>query len=113
LRQRGFSIALDDFGTGFSSIGYLTSMPFDTLKIDQGFLARGEDLMKNLALIRSIVHLGHTMGKTVVCEGVETEAQALALADAGSDEIQGYYFSRPVPLARLVEAYPTALVMAA
>ncbi len=113
LRQRGFSIALDDFGTGYSSIGYLTSMPFDTLKIDQVFLTRGEDLMKNLALIRSIVHLGHTMGKTVVCEGVETLAQAVALSESGCDELQGYHFARPMPLASLVAAHPGTLTLVA
>ncbi len=113
LRQRGFSIALDDFGTGYSSIGYLTSMPFDTPKIDQVFLTRGEDLMKNLALIRSIVPLGHTRGKTVVCEGVGTQAQALALSESGCDELQGYHFARPMPLSSLVAAHPDALALVA
>ncbi len=112
LRRRGFSIALDDFGTGFSSLAYLTSMPIDTIKIDQVFLSQGEEVLKNLALIRSIVHLGHTMGKTVVCEGVETAAQASALAEAGCDELQGYHFAQPMPLASLVAVYPTSLAMA-
>jgi diguanylate cyclase (GGDEF)-like protein len=113
LRRRGFSLALDDFGTGFSSIGYLTSMPFDTLKIDQGFLTGGEDLTKNLALIRSIVHLGHTMGKTVVCEGIETQAQAAALRDTGCNQLQGNFFARPMPLDSLAVTYPERLALVA
>jgi EAL domain-containing protein (putative c-di-GMP-specific phosphodiesterase class I) len=113
LRKRGFSLALDDFGTGFSSMGYLTTMPFDTIKIDQVFLRQGEDLMKNLALIRSIVHLGHSIGKTMVCEGVEVESQATAIAESGCDELQGYRFARPMPLSSLVAAYPTDLALVA
>jgi EAL domain-containing protein (putative c-di-GMP-specific phosphodiesterase class I) len=113
LQRRGFSLALDDFGTGFSSIGYLTSMPFDTLKIDQGFLTKGEDLTKNLALIRSIVHLGHTMGKNVICEGVETQAQATALRDTGCNQLQGHFLARPMPLVGLVAAYPDRLALVA
>ena len=113
LRERGFRVALDDFGTGFSSIGYLTSMPFDTLKIDQVFLRHSDDLMKNLSLIRSIVHLAHTLDKTVVCEGVETPVQAAALLDSGCDELQGYLFARPMPLDKLVEAYPETLRLVA
>jgi EAL domain-containing protein (putative c-di-GMP-specific phosphodiesterase class I) len=69
--------------------------------------------MKNFALIRSIVHLGHTMGKTVVCEGVETKAQAMDLSESGCDEFQGYYFGRPIPLASLVAGYPAALALVA
>jgi len=113
LRERGFRVALDDFGTGFSSIGYLTSMPFDTLKIDQVFLRHSDNLLKNLALIRSIVHLAHTLDKTVVCEGVETHVQAAALLDSGCDELQGYLFARPVPLDKLVETYPNTLRLVA
>ena len=113
LRARGFRVALDDFGTGFSSIGYLTSMPFDTLKIDQVFLRHSDDLMKNLSLIRAIVHLAHTLDKTVVCEGVETPVQAAALLESGCDELQGHLFARPMPLENLVEAYPETLRLVA
>ena len=106
LHDLGFSTGLDDFGTGFSSIGYLRRMPFDTLKIDRSFLGTGTGDAPNLALIQSIVLLGHSIGKMIVFEGVETEPQALLLASLGCDLLQGYHFSRPVPLAELVDRYP-------
>ena len=106
LHELGFSTGLDDFGTGFSSIGYLRRMPFDTLKIDRSFLGTGTGDAPNLALIQSIVLLGHSIGKTIVFEGVETEPQAMLLASLGCDLLQGYHFGRPMPLAELIDAYP-------
>lgn len=106
LHDMGFSTGLDDFGTGFSSIGYLRRMPFDTLKIDRSFLGDESGDAPNLALIQSIVLLGHSIGKTVVFEGVETESQALLLASLGCDLLQGYHFGRPMPLQDLVAAFP-------
>ena len=96
LGEMGFAVAIDDFGTGFSSIGTLRRMPFDTLKIDRSFLRADTD-GRNQALVEAIARLGHVIGKVVVCEGVETEAQARALRGAGCDLLQGYHFGRPVP----------------
>lgn len=121
LRDMGFSIALDDFGKGFSSVGYLREMPFDslkidrdllsssTLKIDHGVLAGDPQGHRSAALIRGIAQLGASLGMTVTCEGVETEAQAQALRESGCQHLQGFYFSRPVPFEALVAAERVSL----
>ena len=108
LQDLGFETSLDDFGTGFSSIGYLRRLPFDTLKIDRSFVSAFEEGCSNLQMVNSIVLMGHSLGKTVICEGVETAAQAEILHGLGCDLLQGYHFGRPMPLARLREAYPPA-----
>ena len=106
LHDVGFSTALDDFGTGFSSIGYLRNMPFDTLKIDRSFIDKDVICKRNFELIRSIIHLGHSFGQKVVCEGVETEEQAQQLRTIGCDLFQGYHFGKPMPLAELIASFP-------
>jgi EAL domain-containing protein (putative c-di-GMP-specific phosphodiesterase class I) len=107
LREKGFSTALDDFGTGFSAIGTLRLMPFDRLKIDRSFLTPpAHESTLNAALIHAVVKLGHSVGKTVICEGVETEEQARLLTGIGCDLLQGYLFGRPMPLADLQRAFP-------
>jgi EAL domain-containing protein (putative c-di-GMP-specific phosphodiesterase class I) len=98
LRKMGIRIALDDFGTGYSSLSYLRSFPFDKIKIDQSFIrgvsaADGADF-----IIRAIIHLSRSLGMTSTAEGVETEEQLARLRAEGCDEVQGYLFSRPVPL---------------
>lgn len=98
LRELGISLAMDDFGTGYSSLSYLWRFPFDKLKIDQSFMfamARGEQKVDQL--VRTIVSMGHHMAMKVVTEGVETAEQVELLRDCGCDQIQGYYFGRPVP----------------
>ncbi|MCG6112949.1 MAG: bifunctional diguanylate cyclase/phosphodiesterase [Paracoccus sp.] len=98
LREIGITTALDDFGTGFSSIGYLQTMPFDTLKIDRSFVSGLGDNETLGNILRSIVSLGRTLGKSITAEGVETLYEAEILADAGCHYLQGYLFSRPQPL---------------
>lgn len=100
LKSLGVSLALDDFGTGYSNLGYLQRFPIDTLKIDQSFVRRlGE--VDGATLVDAIIGLAHRLGLLVVAEGCETEAQCSKLRDSGCDELQGYYFSRPVPAAQL------------
>ena len=106
LHERGFTTALDDFGTGFSSIGYLRDLPFGTLKIDRSFVDPETISPRNCELIRSIIHLGHSFGQKVVCEGIETEAQAQQLRAMGCDKFQGYLFSKPLPLDQFILKYP-------
>lgn len=96
IREMGFRTSLDDFGTGFSSVGYLRKMQFDTLKIDRGFLSDPGQQEQNYALIRSMIQLGHSLGQSVVCEGVETAGQAQRLTEMGCDIFQGYHFGRPM-----------------
>jgi diguanylate cyclase (GGDEF)-like protein len=97
LRELGVRISMDDFGTGYSSIGYLRSFPFDKIKIDQTFV---RDLLVDegsLAIVRAIAGLGVSFGITTTAEGVETEDQVRCLNLEGCTEVQGYFYSRPVP----------------
>ncbi|PJI97464.1 PAS domain S-box-containing protein/diguanylate cyclase (GGDEF)-like protein [Acidovorax sp. 69] len=96
LREMGITIAIDDFGTGFSSLSYLAKLPVDTLKIDRSFIMNMATGPQGLALVSTIVNLGHSLGVKVVAEGVETDEQSRRLALLGCDEIQGYLFSKPV-----------------
>lgn len=96
LRRLGISIALDDFGTGYSSLTYLWKFPFDVVKIDRSFVTEIETDPKAGAIVNTIVALGKTLEVTVTAEGVETQAQATALSQAGCDQVQGYLFGRPL-----------------
>jgi diguanylate cyclase len=101
LHRAGFRISIDDFGTGQSSLGYLSSLPVDEMKIDMSFIA---DMTRNRghsAIVQSIVELGHNLGFQVVGEGVETDEIQAALAATGCDLAQGYLFARPMPLEQL------------
>ncbi|MGH3623396.1 MAG: putative bifunctional diguanylate cyclase/phosphodiesterase, partial [Sciscionella sp.] len=101
LHELGVVIAVDDFGTGYSSLAYLRQLPVDEVKIDKSFvLGMGSDL-GDLAVVRSIVELGHSLGLNVVAEGVEEEAARAALVTMGCDIAQGYLISRPLSEDRL------------
>lgn len=97
LKAVGVRLALDDFGTGYSSLSYLKNFPFDCLKIDQAFIRNLEHDRRDMAITRTIVDLAHSLGLSVVAEGVETHAQADIVRSFGCDEIQGYLVSRPKP----------------
>lgn len=103
LRESGVRIAMDDFGTGHSSLTQLRVFAFDRLKIDRSFvqdLPAGGD---SAAIVRAVAGLGHSLGIAVTAEGVETREQLERLCAEGCDAAQGYYFGRPVPLARVNE----------
>jgi len=97
IRALGVTIAIDDFGTGFSSLGYLSKLPIDTLKIDRSFVIDMTTGPDGLALVSTIITLAHSLKLKVVAEGVETDEQSRLLRLLGSDEMQGYLFSKPVP----------------
>jgi EAL domain-containing protein (putative c-di-GMP-specific phosphodiesterase class I) len=102
LREAGCTIALDDFGTGYSSLSYLRRIPVDYIKIDKSFIT---DICKNKddnILVSTIIAMSKALGKEVVAEGVETKEQLKILNELGCDYIQGYYFSKPLAGADLV-----------
>ena len=98
LKKLGVQISIDDFGTGYSSLAYLRKFPIDKLKIDIAFI---RDITTNpdaAAIARTIIRMAHGLKLDVIAEGVETEAQLAYLRRNGCDQIQGYYFSRPLAL---------------
>lgn len=97
LRKAGVETALDDFGTGFASLTHLQDFPIDVIKIDQTFISRLTTDAASRAITTAVLSLGHSLGKTVVAEGVESAEQALLLKAARCDEVQGFYFGRPMP----------------
>jgi diguanylate cyclase (GGDEF)-like protein len=101
LRAAGVRIAIDDFGTGFSSLGRLSELPVDTLKIDRTFTSRLPMDRRSGTLVATIIGLAHAFDMTTIAEGVETQAQLDFLAREGCDESQGYLHSRPLPRAEL------------
>jgi len=96
LRDAGIRIAIDDFGTGFSSLSYLQRLPIDTLKIDRSFISRIPTNEGDMKLVRSIISIGKELDLEVVAEGVETKEQLEFLRSIGCDQIQGFYFSKPL-----------------
>ncbi|WP_457422280.1 putative bifunctional diguanylate cyclase/phosphodiesterase [Roseateles sp. P5_E7] len=105
LRDAGLTISLDDFGTGYSSLSYLQHHEIDTVKIDRSFVAGLEGGGKALALCRAIVTMARELGMEVVAEGVETEAQMLALKQMGCDWGQGWWFGKGVPAGEFEERW--------
>ena len=99
----GISIALDDFGTGYSSLSTLRSFAFDKIKIDGSFMHDVEKGTQNSAIVKAIAGLGGALSMRTTAEGVETEAQFEFVRKCGCSETQGYYFSKPLPLADFVE----------
>lgn len=96
LKQRGISLSIDDFGTGYSSIYYLKELPLQVLKIDRTFVQNTPSSPRDNSLLQSIIQLGKSLGLTVLAEGVETKEQFDFLRQNECDQIQGFYYSRPV-----------------
>ncbi|MGB3335982.1 MAG: EAL domain-containing protein [Devosia sp.] len=98
LAAKGIAIALDDFGTGYSSLSYLNALPFTKLKIDRSFVVDIASNPRSLRLLANVARLGRDLDLTVIAEGVETEEQLEAmLAHTEIQQVQGYFFSRPLP----------------
>lgn len=103
LKELGISISIDDFGTGYSSLSYLKRFPIDKLKIDQSFIRGLVDHHEDQNITKAIIHLGHSLDLKIIAEGVELEEQESFLTELHCDFLQGYYFSKPIPLQDLLE----------
>ena len=101
IRALGVSLSIDDFGTGYSSLAYLKRLPLNTLKIDRSFIQEIPESTQDMEIVQAIIVMAHTLHLQVVTEGVETLEQYDFLERYGCDFVQGYLFSRPVPLAEL------------
>ncbi|AMK74885.1 PAS domain S-box-containing protein/diguanylate cyclase (GGDEF)-like protein [Methylomonas methanica] len=101
LKNIGIRISMDDFGTGYSSLSYLKRFPFDNLKIDKAFISDIPLDEGDATLVLTIIAMAHNFNLKVVAEGVETQAQVDFLARNSCDEIQGYFFSRPLPASKV------------
>ncbi|MCM1178847.1 MAG: bifunctional diguanylate cyclase/phosphodiesterase [Clostridium sp.] len=100
IEQIGFRLSMDDFGTGYSSLGLLRKMPLNILKLDKSFVDGyvNEECEKERLMICDIINMAHHLGITVIAEGVETKVQRDMLRDAGCEIVQGFYYSKPIPI---------------
>jgi EAL domain-containing protein (putative c-di-GMP-specific phosphodiesterase class I) len=103
LKALGVRIAADDFGTGYSSLATLQQFPLDTIKIDRSFVRDVTGIPENTILADAVVALGKSLSLTVVAQGVETREQADFLRTHACDELQGFYFNRPLPAQQFTE----------
>jgi diguanylate cyclase (GGDEF)-like protein/PAS domain S-box-containing protein len=105
LRELGVRISMDDFGTGYSSLSYLRKFPFDKIKIDRSFISGLPDDNEAIAIVRAVAGLAASLDMTATAEGVETAPQLEAVRALGCVEMQGYLFSRPLPLAQVTPLF--------
>ncbi|MEO9943943.1 bifunctional diguanylate cyclase/phosphodiesterase [Paraglaciecola sp.] len=103
LKSLGVQLAIDDFGTGYSSLNYLKKFNIDKLKIDQSFVRNIQHESADQSIVRTIIELGRNLGLTLIAEGVEEQEQLNILKHMGCDEMQGYFFSRPLPEQEFIE----------
>ena len=103
LRETGVGLSVDDFGTGYSSLMHLKHLPFTELKVDRAFTAGMISNEHDAAIVRSVIDLGHELGRTIVAEGVESQEVLDRLREKGCDLVQGFHISRPLPEPELRE----------
>jgi diguanylate cyclase (GGDEF)-like protein len=116
LRMLGIRISMDDFGTGYSSLSYLRSFPFDNIKIDRCFIKGLGDSSEANAIVQAVAALAESLGMTTTAEGVETRQQLDLVRDLGCTDMQGFFYSPPVPaheLTRILASRPAAKIAAA
>jgi EAL domain-containing protein (putative c-di-GMP-specific phosphodiesterase class I) len=103
LQSQGIKISLDDFGTGYSSLSYLRKLPIDLLKIDRSFVTRLYDNESKMAIVKTVISLAGLLGLDVIAEGVESNEEAQSLISLGAGKLQGFYYSKPVPIDEIIE----------
>ena len=103
IKQLGVRLAIDDFGTGYSSLAQLKRFPIDTLKVDRSFIRDIPGDSEDKAITEAIIAMGKSLSLTIVAEGVETQEQQTFLREHACDQMQGYYFSRPVVAAEFAK----------
>src|ERR1700691_2391475 len=116
LRSLGIRISMDDFGTGYSSLSYLRSFPFDKIKIDRCFIKGLGDNSESDAIVRAVAGLADSLGMTTTAEGVETREQLDIVRRLGCTDVQGFFYSPPVPvreLSKMLGAHPVRKIAAA
>ena len=107
LCQQGFDFSLDDFGTGYSSFALLQKLPISALKIDRSFVAKLPDSADDIEIIRAVISLAHNLNMCVIAAGVETKAQLQLLIQNDCDQVQGFFFCQPEPLAVFMKLLTT------
>ena len=105
LREKGFSVGLDDFGSGYSSLNMLQNIQADELKLDMGFLQKLDRWERGTQIIKLVTDLAKSLHMKVVAEGVETEEQARYLQEIQCDYLQGFYYSKPIPVEEFEKKY--------
>ena len=105
IKNVGVRISIDDFGTSYSSLQYLKDLPIDELKIDRSFISDIDSNINNRKIVEMIIMLGHQLELTVVGEGVETKNQLQLLKQMKCDRVQGFFFSKPLPLEKFIQKY--------
>ena len=103
FQQLGFSVWMDDFGSGYSSLEFLESISFDMIKFDMHFLRKLDEGDNSKIILTQLVRMASALGVDTVCEGVETEEQAAFLKEIGCSKLQGFYFTKPIPLEEILE----------
>ena len=103
IREMGPTFSLDDFGTGYSSFAHIQRLPIGALKIDRSFVQNVTTMQDDATIVKAMISLAHNLGLSVIAEGAETAEQVDFLRDHACDQVQGYFYSKPVQLTELME----------
>ena len=109
FRELGFPVWIDDFGSGYSSFDLLLSIPFDLVKLDMSFMRKLDENEGTKIILTELIKSITSLGIDTICEGVETEAQVRFLQEIGCSKLQGFYFSKPLPLEQIIQRYNAGL----
>ncbi|MEN0041973.1 MAG: EAL domain-containing protein, partial [Pseudomonadota bacterium] len=101
VQEYGFTVAIDDFGRGFSNLSRLANIPVDVIKIDRSLVSEAVESPRLHTIMESVISMSHALGSAVIVEGVETQAEVAMATRAGADALQGYHFSKPLPVHQL------------